>query len=85
MKDFQVILRNEFVINQRGNKEFKIDNNRRIEKLIKEGYLVKSIHTENNTFQDSSYFQESGYPGQRIPSKKIYFVEIYILQLHQNL
>lgn len=79
MKDFQVILRNEFVINQRGNKESKIDNNRKIQELIKEGYFIKSIHTENNNFH------ESGYSSNATPDKKIYFVEIYILQLHQNL
>lgn len=79
MKDFQVILRNEFVINHRGNKESKIDNNRKIQELIKEGYFIKSIHTE------SGNFHESGYSSNKKVDNKIYFVEIYILQLHQNL
>lgn len=79
MKDFQVILRNEFIINEIGSKESKINNNRKIQELIKEGYIVKSIHTE------SGNFHESGYSSNVTPDKKIYFVEIYILQLHQNL
>lgn len=79
MKDFQVILRNEFIINERGSKESKINNNIKIQELIKEGYIVKSIHTESNTFHDS------GYSSNLKVDKKIYFVEIYILQLHQNL
>ncbi len=36
MKDFQVILRNEFIIDQKGSKESKINNNIKIQELIKE-------------------------------------------------
>ena len=79
MKDFQVILRNEFIIDQKGSKESKINNNIKTQELIKEGYIVKSIHTE------SGNFHESGYSSNKKVDKKIYFVEIYILQLHQNL
>lgn len=79
MKDFQVILRNEFIINHRGQKESKIDNNDKINKLINEGYVVKSINTESNNFHDS------GFSSNQTADKKIYFVEIYVLQLQQNL
>lgn len=79
MKDFQVILRNEFIINERGHKSVKINNENKIQNLIKEGYIVKSIHTESNNFQDR------GYSSNPTADVLIYFVEIYILQLQQNL
>ena len=77
MKQFQIILKNEYTISPRGIKEHIQNNEEKINNYLKEGYIVKKLNTESNNFHSGEY--------KSSPNKKIYFVEIYVLELHQNI
>jgi hypothetical protein len=77
MKTFQLVIRNEYIIDPYGNKNFKLNNNEVIEKKILEGYCIKSIYT------DSSIFCSSKYKGEA--EKSSFFSEIFVLELNKNI
>lgn len=79
MKSLQVVLRNEFIVNSLGHKKTTINIDDEIKKLIKEGYIIKSINTESRNFQEARYHSAQN------TDVLIYFVEIYIFELHQNI